>query len=152
MAKFDAAQAADVLAIQHVINEWAYEMDVNNGLTMAPLLTEDCQYVVREVCRDGRDAVVAFYTARLGEFPDGPPIHRHALANHRVTFKSADEARCDFNLTYFSSVVAAMGADVADPLSYADVWMDLRREADGHWRIASFDSKPVFVRSPRKPG
>jgi uncharacterized protein (TIGR02246 family) len=149
MAKFEANQVADVLAIHQVINEWAFEMDVNNGLTMAPLLTEDCQYVVRGECRDGRDAVVVFYTGRLGEFPDGPPIHRHALANQRVTFKSADEARCDFNLTYFSSVVTKMGADVADPLSYADVWMDCRREADGHWRIASFDSKPVFVRSAK---
>ncbi len=149
MAKFEANQVADVLAIHQVINEWAFEMDVNNGLTMAPLLTEDCQYVVRGECRDGRDAVVAFYTGRLGEFPDGPPIHRHALANQRVTFKSVDEARCDFNLTYFSSMVAKMGADVADPFSYADVWMDCRREADGHWRIASFDSKPVFVRSAK---
>ena len=144
-----ASSAGDVLAIHQVINEWAYEMDVNNGLSMAPLLTEDCQYVVRGVKRDGRDAVVEFYNGRLSEFADGPPIHRHALANHRVTFSSADEARCDFNLIYFSSVVTAMGADVADPLSYADVWMDVRRCADGHWRIASFDSQPVFVRTPK---
>lgn len=149
MAKFEPHQTADVLAILQVINEWAYEMDVNNGLSMAPLLTEDCQYVVRGVKRDGRDAVVEFYNGRLSEFADGPPIHRHALANHRVTFSSADEARCDFNLIYFSSVVTAMGADVADPLSYADVWMDVRRCADGHWRIASFDSQPVFVRTPK---
>lgn len=149
MAKFEPHQAADVLAIHQVINEWAFEMDANNGVSMAQLLTEDCQYVVRGVKRDGRDAVVAFYNARLGEFPDGPPVHRHALANHRVTFSSADEARCDFNLIYFSGVVGAMGADLADPLSYADVWMDVRRCADGHWRIASFDSQPVFVRTPR---
>lgn len=149
MAKFEPHQVADVLAIHQVINEWAFEMDVNNGVSMAELLTEDCQYVVRGVKRDGRDAVVAFYNARLGEFPDGPPVHRHALANHRVTFSSADEARCDFILIYFSGVVGAMGADLADPLSYADVWMDVRRCADGHWRIASFDSQPVFVRTPK---
>jgi len=149
MAKFDANQAADVLAIHQVINEWAFEMDVNNGLAMAPLRTEDRQYGVRGVFRYGPHAVGSFDTVRLGEFPDGPQIHRHALANHRVTFSSADEARCDFNLTYFSSIVTKMGANIADPFSYADVWKDCRREADGHWRIASFDSKPVFVRSAK---
>lgn len=149
MAKFDASEAADVLAIHQVINEWAYEMDVNNGLSMGPLLTPDCQYVVRGELRNGRDAVVAFYNGRLAEFPDGPPIHRHALANHRVTFSGPDAARCDFNLTYFSSVVLKMGANIADPFSYADVWMDVRRCEDGHWRIASFDSTPVFVRTPK---
>ena len=64
MARFEAHQAADVLAIQQVINEWAAEMDVGNGLGMAPLLTQDCQYTVRGVVRNGRDEVVAFYKAR----------------------------------------------------------------------------------------
>ncbi len=146
MAKFEPHQAADVLAIHQVINEWAAELDVGDGAEVGPLLTEDCQYVVRGQCRNGRDEVVAFYKARLGEFPDGPPIHRHALANHRVTFKSADEATCLFNLTYFSTASRADKATIPDPFSYADVWMDCRRCADGHWRIASFDSKPVFVR------
>lgn len=146
MARFEAHQAADVLAIQQVINEWAAEMDVGNGLGMAPLLTQDCQYTVRAMVRNGRDEVVAFYKARLGEFPDGPPIHRHALTNYRIAFKGADEAKVDFNLTYFSTAAFADKATRPDPFSYADVWMDCRREADGHWRIASFDSAPVFVR------
>ena len=152
MAKFDPAQAADVLAIHQVIHEWAGELDINNGLQIADLLTDDCRYTVRGGQRVGNAAVVEFYTGRLAELgatPAGVPIHRHALSNLRVTFNGADEASVLFGLVYFTEVVKGLGADVADPFSFADVSMDCRRCADGHWRISRFDSQPVFVRSAR---
>jgi hypothetical protein len=151
MAKFEASQVADLLAINQLINEWATELDINNGVSMANLLTEDCTYTVRSAPRHGRDEVVTFYEHRKSELSAteaGVPIHRHALSNLRVSFSDVDSARLDFGLIYFSEVVRGMGADVADPFSFADVNMDARRCADGHWRIARFDSAPVFVRSP----
>ena len=60
-----------------------------------------------------------------------------------------DSAKMEFGLIYFTEVVKGLGADVADPFSFADVSMDARRCADGHWRIARFDSAPVFIRSSR---
>jgi len=150
MAKFELHQAADVLAIQQVINEWATDLDIANGAGMGDLLTEDCAYNVRNVWRDGRDAVVQFYKTRLEELgatPAGVPIHRHALTNFRITFKTADEAGAAFSLIYFSTAGSQLGTSETLPFSYADVFMDCRRCDDGHWRISRFDSNPVFVRA-----
>jgi hypothetical protein len=152
MAKFEASQAADVLAVQQVIHEWASELDVGNGLDIAQYLTDDCRYTVRGGQRTSAAEVVEFYKGRKAEFeatPDGVPIHRHALSNMRVYFNGPDQANAKFGLVYFTAVVKGLGADIADPFSFADVDMDVRRCADGHWRIARFDSAPVFVRTAR---
>lgn len=149
MARFTAEQAQAVVEIQQLINDWGYELDLHNGRNIADLVTPDCQYLVGGVPRDGRAAVVQFYAdreARLAATPEGVPIHRHALANLRVSFRAADEAAITFNLTYFSTLGVAAGVEHADPASYADVRMDVRREADGHWRIARFDSNQSFRR------
>lgn len=153
MARFDAHQAADVLAIQQVINEWATDLDITNGENMADLLTQDCAYNVRAVWREGREAVVQFYKDRKAELaatPAGVPIHRHALSNYRVDFVTADHAKVGFSLIYFTTAGSSLGTATADPFSYADVFMECRRDpADGHWRISRFDSNPVFVRMPK---
>ena len=149
MAKFEPHQAADVLAIQQVINEWATDLDITNGENMGDLLTEDCAYVVRGAKREGRDAVVEFYRGRKAELaatPAGVPVHRHALSNYRVNFSGDDHAKVGFSLIYFSTAGTDAGTAETKPFSYADVFMECRRCADGHWRISSFDSAPVFVR------
>jgi uncharacterized protein (TIGR02246 family) len=149
LARFTAVQAHAVVEIQQLINDWGYELDLHNGKNIADLVTEDCTYVVRGGARTGRAAVVQFYAERLAELaatPEGVPTHRHALANLRVGFRSDVEAAITFNLIYFSTLGMASGADHADPASYADVRMDCRRDSDGHWRIARFDSNQSFRR------
>jgi uncharacterized protein (TIGR02246 family) len=149
MAKFDAEQAAAVVAIQQLIAEWSYELDVNNGVNMAGLLTDDCSYTVRGAPRHGPAEVVAFYEQRLAELsqlPAGVPIHRHTLSNLRTSFAGADRAEIAFTLVYFTTLGIAAGTDHADPALVADVQMTCRRGADGHWRIQRFDSQPVFRR------
>lgn len=149
MAKFTAEQAHAVVEIQQLINDWGYELDLHNGRNIADLVTEDVSYVLGGSPRDGRAAVVQFYAereARLAATPEGVPIHRHALSNLRVSFKAADQASITFNLIYFSTLGMASGVEHADPASYADVRMDVRRDADGHWRIAKFDSNQAFRR------
>ncbi|MFA7586820.1 MAG: nuclear transport factor 2 family protein [Novosphingobium sp.] len=149
MAKFEPQQAADVLAIHQLVNEWATELDINNGLSITGLLTEDCDYTVRGGPRHGRDAVLAFYRERHAELSAtaaGVPIHRHAVINPRVTFDGTDAARIDFGMIYWTAMGMASGTDHADPALVADVSMACRRCADGHWRIARFDSAPVFRR------
>jgi uncharacterized protein (TIGR02246 family) len=149
LARFTAEQACAVVEIQQLINDWGYELDIHNGKNVADLITEDCVYVVRGGERKGRAAVVQFYAERLAQLaatPEGVPVHRHALINLRTTFRSADEAAIAFNLIYFSTLGVAAGQDHADPASYADVRMVCRREADGHWRIARFESEQSFRR------
>jgi hypothetical protein len=149
LARFTAEQAQAVVEIQQLINDWGYELDIHNGQNIAELVTEDCAYTVGGTLRTGRAGVVQFYAerlARLAATPEGVPIHRHALANLRVSFASASEASITFNLIYFSTMGVAAGTDHAEPASYADVRMDCRRDADGHWRIARFDSNQAFRR------
>ncbi len=149
MAKFTAEQAHAVVEIQQLINDWGYELDLNNGQNIADLVTEDCTYMLGGNAREGRASIVQFYAerlTRLGATPEGVPVHRHALSNLRVMFSGADAASITFNLIYFSTMGQASGQDHADPASYADVRMEVRREADGHWRIARFDSGQAFRR------
>ena len=65
MAKLNMDQALAVNEVQQLINDWAYELDVNQGLEIANLLTEDCIYSVRGAPVNGRAAVVQFYKGRL---------------------------------------------------------------------------------------
>ena len=150
MAKFDSEQAAAVLAIQQLIHEWAHELDVHNGLqAMGELLTEDVRYNVGGVMRQNRGEVLQFYKdrhARLAATEEGVPFHRHALHNLRAFFQGADEAEIEFGLVYWTTAGMASKQDHADPALVSDVRMTCRREADGHWRIAAFDSSLSFRR------
>jgi uncharacterized protein (TIGR02246 family) len=150
LSKFTPEQAVAVIEIQQLINEWSFELDIDNGVNIAKLITEDCSYLVRGGVRTGRDAVVQFYKERLatlGATPEGVPVHRHMLANLRVTFSGADEASIGFSLVYFSTAGMKSGTKHADPASAADVRMIVRRGADREWRIAKFDSTPTFLRT-----
>ncbi len=152
MAKFSSEQAVAWVAIQQLINDWGYELDVNNGLNIGNLVTENCHYTVRAVPRLSRDDVTAFYKTRLSEFTDAgkdPPIQRHAQTNLRVQFQSPTNASITFTLIYFTTAMVAAGADPADPTAVADVVMDVECCADGHWRIARFDSVQSLVRTAK---
>jgi hypothetical protein len=146
MAKFTLQEAADYVAIQQLTNDWGYELDVNNGLNIGDLVTEECSYTVRAVERKTREEVKAFYKGRIAEFPDGPPVQRHAQTNLRVQFAGADAADITFTLVYFTTAIVAAGASEADPCAVADVRMSCQRCADGHWRITMFDSAQSLVR------
>ena len=150
MAKFTAEQAADVLAIKQVIYEWADELDVNDGLKIneANVLAQDVRYFVGGEWREGIDAVAEFYSARKQRLIEANalPVMRHMIVGIRVTFDGADKARTGYQLLFFAKPGTPPIAGYCDPLATADVRMEIKREADGHWRIASFDSGQVFQR------
>ena len=151
VAKFNMEQALAVAEVQELINDWAHELDVNNGLHVSTLVTEDCTYVVGGAPRQGRAAVEKFYQerlARLSARPEGVPTQRHTLSNLRVSFRSPSEVSITFSLVYFTTAGMASGLNHADPAAVADVRMDCRRDNDGEWRIAMFDSNQTFRRVP----
>ena len=151
MAKFNIEQALAVTEVQQLINDWAHELDVNNGLQISGLVTADCVYTVGGASRQGRAAVEQFYQERLKRLsaqPQGVPTQRHTLSNLRVAFRSAGEVSITFTLIYFTTAGMASGLNHADPAAVADVRMDCRRDDDGHWRIAMFDSNQTFRRVP----
>ena len=151
MAKLSMEQALARAELQELINAWAYELDMHNGLHISGLVTEDCIYILGGNPRNGRAAVEKFYQDRLTRLsaqPEGVPTQRHALSNLRVNFGSPTAASITFTLVYFTTAGMAAGLNHADPAAVADVRMDCRREDDGHWRIAKFDSNQTFRRAP----
>ena len=150
MAKFTTDEAAAVLAIQQVINEWGEELDQHDGLKMlaADVLTDDCRYFVGGEWREGRDAAAKFYIERKArlEAAGGAPVMRHIMSNYRVSLLAPGQAKAGFLLLFFAKAGEPPFVGYCDPLAVADVRMECRLDADGHWRIASFDSGQIFQR------
>ena len=154
MAKFNVEQALTVAAVQQLINDWAHELDVHNGLHISGLVTEDCNYAVGGALRQGRAAIERFYQERLERLsarPEGLPTQRHTLSNLRVSFRTTNEVSITFTLVYFTTAGMVSGSNHADPAAVADVRMDCRRDDDGQWLIAMFDSNQTFRRVPPDP-
>lgn len=149
MAKLSMEQALAVNEVQQLINDWAYELDENQGLEIANLLTEDCIYSVRGAPVKGSAAIVQFYKGRfetLSSQGAGVPTQRHTISNLRVGFRSADEVSITFTLLFFTTAGSGNGLSQTAPAAVADVRMDCQRGSDGEWRIAKFDSNQTFRR------
>jgi hypothetical protein len=89
VAKLNMEQAVAVSEVQQLINEWAYELDMRNGLEISNLVTEDCIYSVRGSSLKGRVAVEEFYKGRLQSLsaqPTGVPTQRHTLSKSACRF------------------------------------------------------------------
>ena len=150
MAKFSADQAADIAAIQQVINEWGDELDQRDGLKMleADVLTENCRYFVGGEWREDRAEAAKFYVERKArlEGAGGAPVMRHISSNYRVKFTAPDYSEVGFLLLFFAKAGEPPFVGYCYPLAVADVRMECSRESDGHWRIASFNSSQIFQR------
>ncbi len=147
MAKFTVQQAADVLAVQQVINDWAYDLDLHNNEHVGDVITDDISYNIAGALRSGKAAVEAFYGERremLAAKGGTPPVMRHINSNFRVSFNTPDHVSVTFFLVFFSTEV--VGFDPADVIAVADVWMDCKRDAEGEWRISKFDSMQPLIR------
>lgn len=144
MAKFTTEQATAAVAIQQLINDWAYDLDFNDNVNVGDVITDDVVYNVGGTARKGKKEVEAFYAARREKIKGNRPTIRHINTNFRVTFKAADQAEVFFELVFWSTEVP--GLNPADVVAVADVWMKVRVEKDGHWRIYDFDSTQPLKR------
>jgi hypothetical protein len=149
MARFDGAQAASVLEIQQLINDWGYDLDMAGGMGVAELCTEDCTYLVGGTLYRGHEAVTGFYAARnervRTQQRDGVRTQRHSISNFRTTFDDADRASVTFLLVNYSSEGKAPALNLVGPTIIADCRMEFARGTEGEWRIALFDSTPIFI-------
>ncbi|MEO5587422.1 MAG: nuclear transport factor 2 family protein [Novosphingobium sp.] len=150
MAKFTPEQAASIAAIKQVVYEWGDELDINSGrkMTEVDVLTKDVRYNVGGEWREGLAATQAFYDGRWERLlaAGGAPVMRHLLTNLRIKFTGEDAAETTYQLLFFAATGEPPFIGKADPLAVADVRMETRREADGHWRISLFDSGQIFQR------
>ncbi len=149
MPKIDKDNAVSILQIQQLVADWCERLDLHNCLGVEALCTADVEYLVGGVAHRGRDAVAAFYAARNERVAknqrDGVRTQRHSVSNFRVTFTDADHAGIAFLLVNYSAEGPAPALNLVGPTIIADSRFDVRRDADGEWQIALFDSKPVFI-------
>ncbi|MCE7795214.1 nuclear transport factor 2 family protein [Sphingobium sufflavum] len=149
MPHIDAHNAVSVLQIHQLVADWCEDLDRNNCSGIQNFCTEDVEYLVGGVAHRGRDAVAAFYAARNERVAkhqrDGVRTQRHSVSNFRVAFRDADNASITFLLVNYSAEGPAPALNLVGPTIIADSRFDVRRTADGEWRIALFDSKPTFI-------
>lgn len=150
MARFSKDEAVAVAEIQQLINDWVFELDFHHGVNMDELVTNDCSYTMISGAQIGKQAIVEKYRHRVAhhaEQGEEPPAMRHLNANLRVSFLTPDKATITFGLLYFTAEGHPAGMRHTDAAAVADVYMDCRRESDGHWRISRFESGQPFSRS-----
>jgi hypothetical protein len=149
MPRFDKDNAVDAIELHQLIADWGYDLDHNGGNGVAALCTEDCDYYVGGNLNKGRAPITAFYAARNERVrtlqKDGVRTQRHAITNPRLTFAGKGRASVTFLLVNYSAEGKAPALNLVGPTIIADCKMDFRREADGEWRIALFDSAPTFI-------
>jgi hypothetical protein len=147
MAKFDAEQTIAVASITQLLNDWAYELDINHNKNVRKNVTDDCEYNVAGSVKKGVAAVEGFYADRVKSITGAGkpmPTVRHINSNYRFEFVSKDEVKTTFNLIYWANDIP--GLNPADVVAVADVWMTCRRGADGDWKISKFDSTQPLKR------
>jgi len=151
MPRYGTDMALDVLEVQQLILDWAHDLDINGGFKVADLCTADCSYQVGGHYQSGRAAVLKFYTDRAERIrtqqKDGIRTQRHSVSNIRVAFKDKDQATVKFLVVNYSAEGKAPALDLKGPTIVADSRMECRRDKDGEWRVALFDSEPVFIGS-----
>lgn len=149
MPRFDHDTAIAALELQQLILDWGNELDINGGLNVAALCTEDCTYVVGGNTHRGPAGVTKFYSDRAERIrtqqKDGVRTQRHTITNLRVAFRDKDHATVGFMVVNYSAEGKAPALNLVGPTIVADSRMECRRDAAGEWRIALFDSKPVFI-------
>jgi hypothetical protein len=143
----EAAVAAT--QIHHLVAEFAAELDHNDGRTIDQAYTADGVCWMGERPLRGHAEILAFYRERIvrlaTEQKGGVRTSRHVFTNVRVKLEDADHARVDFISVQYAGEGAAPIQGVLNATSVADCHMQVRREADGVWRVAEFAGVPVFL-------
>jgi len=149
MTRLNNETVLDTIELQHLILDWGHELDINGGINVASLCTDDCNYLLGGISHRGRDAITKFYAGRAERIrlqqKDGVRTQRHTLSNIRAIIQDKDHATVRFMVVNYSAEGKAPARDLVGPTIVADARMECRRDSDLIWRIALFDSQPIFV-------
>lgn len=125
--------------IEDLLVEGAYLMDRGRFDELVDLYTEDCE-VTRllppftggesSVIR-GRKALAEMYSGP--EWPRTPRTMRHVISNVRLRPLEGDLVACTCTWTGYRHEGA--GLSVSSPMAVGDYEDEIRRSADGRWRI-----------------
>lgn len=149
MAGFNGQRAPDALALQQLIADYCYELDLTGGINAFQFFTEDGRLEVGTMAFTGHEEMKAFYQDFLEQVREsettGERTTRHVFSNLRIDFTTTDHAVADFIVMNFSSggTPPIQGATSATIIS--DVRCKCQRTSDGDWLIAEFTGAPIFL-------
>lgn len=145
----DNCRASDALALQQLISEYCYELDLTGGINAFRFFTTDGRLEVGTMAFTGHGEMKGFYRGFLEQVRESEPMGkrttRHVFTNLRIDYVDADVAVVDFIVMNFSSggVPPILGA--TSPTVISDARCKCRRSADGSWLIAEFTGAPIFL-------
>jgi hypothetical protein len=149
MRKFDPETAIIALELQRILAEFAHDLDFNNCRGIAEFYAEDGVFAVGDFTYQGKPAIRKFYADRevrvAAQHKDGIRVSAHTFVNVRVDVTDKSSATVFFTNVNYAGEGQPPVRGTITPAMVTDCRMVFRLEADGHWRIASFSGKPLFV-------
>jgi hypothetical protein len=149
MRKFNQDTAIIAIELQHIVAEFAHDLDFNNGLNIADFYAEDGVFAVGDFSYKGRPAIRKFYADRAErlalQLKDGIRVAAHTFLNVRVTVDNQDNAVVHFTNVNYGGEGHPPVLGTITPSMVTHCRMDFRRDAAGDWQIVSFSGRPLFV-------
>jgi hypothetical protein len=136
--------ASIALLTQQLLNEFTYDVDVNESKTVTSFYTVDGSVNLAMGVYNGHAEIRKYYD-EFGKMTAGRTA-RHTFMNFRFYIESATQAVVNFVSIYYSGPGAPPVTDFTGPSVVSDCRVTCKREADGKWRIFEFHARPIFRR------
>jgi len=124
---------ADRLAIEDLLNEFAWRVDHGRAATVSELFTEDGAITTPMFSVKGRAEIEAHFARRDA---DGSKVSRHQWSNLRITTLGSDRARVEVIVQTHLGTRSGTGPVQPDHVVVGDSIDIVQRGADGSWRFA----------------
>ncbi len=144
-----AEAALATVELQQLLYDIGHEIDANVGTDITDFYCEDGAFVVGTHRYEGHARIAAFYAAERERvrttLNNGERQLLHAFVNPRIFVHAADSATilCT-NINFSAPGARPIEGPIAANM-IVECRLDCRREADGIWRIALFESDIQFA-------
>ena len=149
MAEFHGQRASDALALQQLISDYCYELDLTGGINSYRFFTADGCLEVGTMSFRGHEKMKSFYQGFLNQVKKsestGERTTRHVYTNLRIAFDGTDRALVEFIVMNFSSGGGPPIVGTISPTIISDARCQCRRSENGTWLIAEFTGEPIFL-------
>jgi hypothetical protein len=148
MSEVRKDRTADIVAIDQLIMNYWYEIDFNQGRSVADHWVDGGAFVLGSmVSVAGRANLKAYYEewARQVALTKDVRTSRHTSTGHRHVFDGDDRATVTFLAYAFSGAGEPPLFNATAPTIISDSRVQFRRDGEGEWRFFDFHAEPVFV-------
>lgn len=147
MRKFGPEQAIAALELEQMVADYWREVDINNGANAKDFFSADCTAEFGAITFKGHAGVQTYYADRAEAIRtlQGVRTTRHVYVGLQILFAGDARATLNFLIITYGAAGTPPLSDATLPVAISDSRFEVRREADGQWRIFAFHGTPVFV-------